>query len=131
MFKTGIVIRATLDQGRWVDDGDIEFAPIGAQRLHAGERVITDRFQRQIIEPGTVLRDIERRLRRIEADRRGGAIAQRGQAPGADVADDIQQAAALHVTREPRAVVAVIEEDAGNLSARERTRETNDLPAYS
>src|SRR3546814_20125260 len=24
MFKTGIVILATLDQGRWVDDGDIE-----------------------------------------------------------------------------------------------------------
>src|SRR3546814_10200134 len=42
MFKTGIVILATLDQGRWVDDGDIEFAPIGAQRLHAGERVITE-----------------------------------------------------------------------------------------
>src|SRR3546814_1346400 len=100
MFKTGIVILATLDQGRWVDDGDIEFAPIGAQRLHAGERVITDRFQRQIIEPGTGLRDIERRLRRIEADRRGGAIAPRAQAPGADVAEDIQHAAALHVTRE-------------------------------
>ena len=120
-------VLAALDEGRRVDDDDVELLAGRPQRRERVERIGafgTDDVLQSVFRRRS-LQQVQRRRRRIDAHDLTRARPGCRESPRAEVAEDVEHARAAHVLEQRPAVVCLVVEPAGLLAVSDRHVESH------